>query len=119
MSLWYRAPEIILGSEDYLFGVDIWSVGCILAELLYKRPIFQCRSEDEVLHKIFMMLGCPSQVHCPMYLRLPKFSQAKWREYHTPQIGKLFPNAPPEANDLLQKMLHIDPQQRILTREAL
>lgn len=49
VSLWYRAPEIILGSEEYLFGVDIWSVGCILAELLYKRPIFMCRSEDEVL----------------------------------------------------------------------
>ena len=59
-SLWYRPPEIILGSEDYLLGVDIWSVGCILAELLYKRPIFMCRSEDEVLEKVFNMLGCPS-----------------------------------------------------------
>lgn len=60
VSLWYRAPEIILGSEEYLFGVDIWSIGCILAELLYKRPIFMCRSEDEVLGKIFNMLGCPT-----------------------------------------------------------
>lgn len=49
VSLWYRAPEIILGSEDYLFGVDMWSIGCILAELLHKRPIFMCRSDDEVL----------------------------------------------------------------------
>ena len=73
VSLWYRAPEIILGSEDYLFGVDIWSVGCILAEMLHKRPIFMCRSEDEVLAKCFTMLGCPSQTNCPMYLRLPKF----------------------------------------------
>ena len=78
VSLWYRAPEIILGSEEYLFGVDMWSIGCILAEMIYKRPIFMCRSEDEVLAKAFSMLGCPSQTHCPMYLRLPKFHQAKW-----------------------------------------
>jgi len=119
VSLWYRAPEIILGSEEYLFGVDIWSVGCILAELLYKRPIFMCRSEDEVLAKIFMMLGCPSQTHCPMYLRLPKFHREKWVQYSEPQIARLFPDSPSQAVDLLQKLLHIDPQQRILARAAL
>lgn len=84
VSLWYRAPEIILGSEDYLFGVDIWSVGCILAELLSKRPIFMCKSEDEVLAKVFMMLGCPSDRHCPMYLNLPKFHLAKWQHFRDP-----------------------------------
>ena len=77
VSLWYRAPEIILGSEEYAFGVDMWSVGCILAELLYKRPIFMCRSEDDVLLKVFTLLGCPSESHCPMYLTLPKFRQSK------------------------------------------
>jgi serine/threonine protein kinase len=53
VSLWYRAPEIILGSEDYFLGVDIWSIGCILAECLYKKPIFMCRNENEVLAKVF------------------------------------------------------------------
>ena len=109
VSLWYRAPEIILGSEEYIFGVDIWSVGCILAELLYKRPIFMCRSEDEVLGKVFTMLGCPNQQHCPMYLRLPKFHQQKWIQFQEPQIRNMFAHAPPLAVDLLQRMLHIDP----------
>ena len=49
VSLWYRAPEIILGSEDYFLGVDMWSIGCIFAELFSKRPVFMCKSEDEVL----------------------------------------------------------------------
>ena len=53
VSLWYRAPEIILGSEDYFLGVDMWSVGCIFAELMTKRPIFMCRNENEVLNKVF------------------------------------------------------------------
>lgn len=86
VSLWYRAPEIILGSEEYLFGVDMWSVGCIFAELLSKRPIYMCRSEDEVLAKVFHMLGCPSQTNCPMYFRLPKFqdSKSKWMSFQEP-----------------------------------
>ena len=45
VSLWYRAPEIILGSEDYFLGVDMWSCGCILGELMASRPIFMCRNE--------------------------------------------------------------------------
>ena len=67
VSLWYRAPEIILGSEDYFLGVDMWSVGCIFAELLSKRPIFMCRNENEVLTKVFYMLGSPSATFCPGY----------------------------------------------------
>ena len=78
MKRWYRAPELFLGDRHYTNKIDIWSVGCILAELLYKRPMFMCRSEDEVLAKVFNMLGCPSETHCPMYLRLEKFSKAKW-----------------------------------------
>ena len=78
VSLWYRAPEIILGSEDYFLGVDMWSVGCIFAELYSKRPVFMCKTEDEVLAKVFYMLGTPSEAYCPMYLKLPKFDRKKW-----------------------------------------
>ena len=61
VTLWYRAPEIILGSEEYFLGVDMWSVGCIFAELMGKRPVFMCHDENEVLSKIFYMLGSPSE----------------------------------------------------------
>ena len=60
VSLWYRAPEIILGSEDYLFGVDIWSVGCIFAELAMGRPLFEGQNEIEQIQEIFRIMGNPS-----------------------------------------------------------
>jgi serine/threonine protein kinase len=53
VSLWYRAPEIILGSEDYFLGVDMWSVGCIFGELMSKSPIFMYKNDTEMLNKIF------------------------------------------------------------------
>jgi serine/threonine protein kinase len=61
VSLWYRAPEIILGEDQYLFGVDIWSIGCIIAELFTLEPIFKSRSDEEALKKIFSLSGPP----CP------------------------------------------------------
>lgn len=75
VSLWYRAPEIILGSEDYFLGVDMWSVGCIFAEVLSKRPVFMCRNETEVLNKVFSLLGTPTEKHCSMFLSLPKWKR--------------------------------------------
>ena len=109
VSLWYRAPEIILGTEDYFLGVDIWSVGCIMAELMSKRPLFMCRNEEEVLAKVFYLLGCPSENHCPEYLKLPKFDLKKWKDYRNPHLHKMFPDAPPQALDLLSKLLALDP----------
>ena len=53
VSLWYRAPEIILGSEDYFLGVDMWSVGCIFGELMSKSPILMYKNDTEMLNKIF------------------------------------------------------------------
>ena len=110
VSLWYRAPEIILGSEDYFLGVDMWSVGCIFAELFSKRPVFMCKSEDEVLAKVFFMLGTPSEAYCPAYLKLPKFDRKKWGSTKTQNnLGQMFPDAPPAALDLLSKLLTLDP----------
>ena len=119
VSLWYRAPEIILGSEKYLFGVDIWSIGCIFAEMLGTKPTFMCRSEDEVLARVFDMLGCPSRTHCPMYLTLPKFQVHKWQQFQKARIAQIYHMASPECLDLLTKMLALDPEKRILAREAL
>jgi len=79
VSLWYRAPEIILGSEDYLLGVDIWSVGCLFGELMQSRPVFYCKSDAEVLDKAFKILGTPTQSHCPFFHKLKKWNNFKFR----------------------------------------
>ena len=72
VSLWYRAPEIVLGSEYYLLGVDIWSVGCIFAEFYYGKPVFQVKDEEQALDRAFEILGYPTRLHSPHLLELPK-----------------------------------------------
>ncbi len=72
VSLWYRAPEIILGSEDYLLGVDMWSMGCIFAEFYTLKPVFQARNEFEALDRAFRILGYPTATHSPHLLDLPR-----------------------------------------------
>lgn len=57
MTLWYRAPELILGQREYTTAVDMWSVGCIMAELLLRRPLFNGKSEMDALDKIFKFCG--------------------------------------------------------------
>ncbi len=61
VSLWYRAPEIILGATDYFIGVDMWSIGCILADFLQMRPLFAYKSSEEVIIKVLTLLGIPDK----------------------------------------------------------
>lgn len=53
VTLWYRAPEILLGGKEYALGVDMWSVGCIMAELVSKKPLFPADSEIDMLMRVF------------------------------------------------------------------
>ena len=59
VTLWYRAPELLLGQNDYTASVDLWSTGCILAELTCRRPLFPGDSEIDQLFRIFRLLGTP------------------------------------------------------------
>lgn len=75
VSLWYRAPEIILGSEDYLLGVDMWSMGCIFAEFYTLKPVFQVRNEFEALDRAFTILGTPNKEHSAHLLDLSRLRE--------------------------------------------
>ena len=122
VSLWYRAPEIILGSEDYLLGVDMWSLGCLFGELMQTRPVFYCKSDEEVLDKAFKLMGTPSASdnHVPFYLSLRKWQNFNFNYYPKPSSLKAaFPYGTDSAIDLLGKMLNLDPKQRITAKEAL
>ena len=93
VSLWYRAPEIILGSEDYLLGVDMWAIGCILGEMLQTKPVFYCKNDQEVLDKAFRILGTPNANFNPMYLKLPKWGNFKFMQNSPPaSLGDAFPH---------------------------
>jgi len=71
ITLWYRPPELLLGSERYGPEIDVWSAGCILAELLTGRPLFQGAEEADQLGRITRLFGCPTEATWPGLERLP------------------------------------------------
>jgi len=117
---WYRAPEIMLSYQNYTTAIDIWSVGCILAELLGRRPLFKGRDYVDQLNQILHVLGTPSEE------TLRRVGSPRAQEYirslpYKPRIPfeKLFPDANPDALDLLARMLAFDPAERISCEDAL
>nr|XP_028951993.1 cyclin-dependent kinase G-2-like isoform X2 [Malus domestica] len=71
VTLWYRAPELLLGVKEYSTAIDMWSLGCIMAELLSKEPLFNGKTEFDQLDKIFKILGTPNETIWPGYSKLP------------------------------------------------
>eukprot|EP00268_Persea_americana_P004512 TRINITY_DN1143_c0_g1_i8.p1 TRINITY_DN1143_c0_g1~~TRINITY_DN1143_c0_g1_i8.p1 ORF type:complete len:801 (+),score=194.10 TRINITY_DN1143_c0_g1_i8:811-3213(+) len=71
VTLWYRAPELLLGAKQYSTAIDMWSLGCIMAELLAKEPLFSGKTEFDQLDKIFRILGTPSEKIWPGFAKLP------------------------------------------------
>jgi serine/threonine protein kinase len=111
---WYRAPELLLGSPVYSDPVDMWSVGCILAEILGRRPLFRGSNYVHQLQVIVEVLGTPTEHD----MRLVQRKSAKeaidrmGRREKVP-FSKLFPRANPQAVDLLEKLLVFDPDKRM------
>ncbi|UYV84927.1 CDK2 [Cordylochernes scorpioides] len=81
ITLWYRAPEILLGTKFYHTAVDIWSLACIFGEMFLKRPLFPGDSEIDQLFQIFRILGTPDESNWPGILKLPDYKPTfpKWR----------------------------------------
>ncbi|XP_068655686.1 cyclin-dependent kinase G-2-like isoform X2 [Aristolochia californica] len=71
VTLWYRAPELLLGAKEYSTAIDMWSLGCIMAEMLAKEPLFSGKSEIDQLDKIFKTIGTPSEKIWPGFAKLP------------------------------------------------
>ncbi|KAI0961426.1 hypothetical protein AcV7_000531 [Taiwanofungus camphoratus] len=119
VTLWYRAPEILLGATTYSTAVDMWSVGCIFAELLLKEPLFQAKGEIELLSMIFKLLGPPTSTSWPGYDRLPLAKTISLPPPHPPQLRQKFQYITAAGIDLLSHLLTYDPEQRISAEEAL
>jgi cyclin-dependent kinase len=117
LTLWYRAPEVLLGATHYSTGVDMWSVGCIFAELVTKQAIFAGDSELQQLLRIFRLLGTPNEEVWPGVSKLKD-----WHEY--PQwkplsLSTAVPNLDEAGLDLLSKMLEYEPAKRISAKKAM
>ncbi|ESP05165.1 hypothetical protein LOTGIDRAFT_208106 [Lottia gigantea] len=113
---WYRCPELLYGARFYSTGVDIWAVGCILAELLIRVPFFPGDSDLDQLSRIFQVTGTPSLEDWPDMKALPDYIQFK--EYPKQQYKDIFIAASDDLLDLLEATLALDPLKRCTATEA-
>ncbi|KAL5210225.1 hypothetical protein ABZP36_005848 [Zizania latifolia] len=118
VTLWYRPPELLLGSTDYGVGVDLWSAGCILAELLAGRPVMPGRTEVEQLHKIFKLCGSPTEEYWKKS-KLPHATIFKPQQPYKRRIPETFKDFPQSALRLIETLLAIDPADRLTATSAL
>lgn len=117
---WYRAPEILLGSTKYTKGVDMWSVGCILGELMLEKPIFPGSSTMNQLERIVAVVGKPSATDIAA-------TNSQFAETMLENLGRvssksfaeLCPKASPEALDLMVSLMRFNPNERISADDAL
>ncbi|RDX87825.1 Cyclin-dependent kinase G-2, partial [Mucuna pruriens] len=126
VTLWYRAPELLLGAKQYSTAIDMWSLGCIMAELLSKEPLFNGKTEFDQLDKIFRILGTPNETIWPGFSKLPGV-KVNFVKHQYNLLRKKFPatsftGSPVLSDsgfDLLNKLLTYDPEKRITAEAAL
>ncbi|KHJ43832.1 kinase domain protein [Trichuris suis] len=118
---YYRAPELLMGARKYTAAVDVWSIGCIFAELLGRRILFQAQGPVEQLNLIIDLLGTPTVTEMK-YACEGARSHVLKSPFRSPKLFKLYslsPHATQEAVDLLAQMLCFDPDQRVGVENAL
>ncbi|KAJ2554574.1 negative regulator of the PHO system [Coemansia sp. RSA 1878] len=111
VTLWYRAPDVLLGSRNYSNTIDIWSAGCIMAEMATGRPLFAGSSNDDQLLKIFRAMGTPTEATWRGVSRLPNW-KTTFPPYPPQRLERQLPQMDPFSFDLLKKMLVYDPDRR-------
>lgn len=119
-TLWYRAPELILGSREYDAGVDTWALGCIMAELLAGAPLFPGRSEMDQLNRVFDTLGMQDMASWPGFARLPRAGSGLCRRARPPsRLREMFPALSAAGFDVLSGLLACRPDRRLAAADAL
>jgi cyclin-dependent kinase 10 len=123
VTIWYRAPELLLGSRHYDFAVDLWSAGCVLAELVTSQPLLPGKDESEEMNLICGLIGVPSETTWAGFRRLP------WASKYQPPSQQIlrgkedlptrFKDERPGLIQLLTSLLQYNPDKRLTMREAL
>ncbi|KAH7821278.1 putative CMGC/CDK protein kinase [Monocercomonoides exilis] len=119
VTLWYRAPDVLLGNRKYSTPVDIWSCGCIFAELVTGRPLFPGSSDQDELVRIFKLLGTPTTEVWPGLTEFTTSLATPLPEYPPRGLASAVPTLDPSGLDLLTSMLQYDPARRISAKAAM
>lgn len=121
VTVWYRPPEILLGSTLYSVPVDLWSVGCIVAEMATGQPLFSGDSEIDTIFKIFQKLGTPTSTEWSGVHDLPEFKPTfpKWKAKGWENIRNTRAQVGPAGIELLEMLMAYDPRKRISAKRSL
>ncbi|KAH9891110.1 Pkinase-domain-containing protein [Cubamyces lactineus] len=122
VTLWYRAPDVLMGSRTYSTSIDVWSCGCIFAEMISGVPLFRGRdNQDQLLH-IMRIIGTPDDRTLRKIAtegQTEGQAQKQYPRYPKIPFSQVLPKASPQAIDLLERLLQFDPAKRISAAEAL
>ncbi|KIH49103.1 hypothetical protein ANCDUO_20823, partial [Ancylostoma duodenale] len=120
VTLWYRAPEILLGGRYYSTAIDVWSLGCIFSEMVAGIPLFAGDSEIDQLFRIFKILGTPTPELWPGVEKLQDYKRSfpKWSFNERALVAATSPMSE-DGVDLLKEMLRYQPETRITAKGAL
>ncbi|XP_011862590.1 PREDICTED: serine/threonine-protein kinase ICK isoform X1 [Vollenhovia emeryi] len=116
---WYRAPEVLLHSTTYNSPIDIWAVGCIMAELYTFRPLFPGKSEIDEIFKVCSVIGTPDKEDWPEGFQLATAMNFKFPNFTRTSLSVLIPNASQEAVILMEDMLQWNPIKRPTAQQSL
>lgn len=113
VTLWYRAPELLFGFDQYSYEVDIWSVGCIMAELLGGKPFFSGKNERDQIFCIFKKMGYPNGDDLKVLKKFPDFFEMEiYEEFKRRSFKDFFPELDSDGVRLLSNMLELNYQKR-------
>jgi serine/threonine protein kinase len=118
VTLWYRAPDVLLGSRMYNTSIDIWSAGCIMAEMYTGRPLFPGTTNEDQLQRIFRLMGTPSERSWPGISQFPEY-KPNFQVFATQDLRLILPSVDPIGLNLLSSMLQLRPELRISAADAL
>eukprot|EP00007_Cunea_sp_BSH-02190019_P001233 CAMPEP_0174238582 /NCGR_PEP_ID=MMETSP0417-20130205/11840_1 /TAXON_ID=242541 /ORGANISM="Mayorella sp, Strain BSH-02190019" /LENGTH=506 /DNA_ID=CAMNT_0015317437 /DNA_START=185 /DNA_END=1702 /DNA_ORIENTATION=- len=119
VTLWYRAPELLLGATQYSFSLDMWAVGCIFGELLLNRPMMSGHNEIDQLDLIFELLGTPNEEIWPGLSKLPGSRSCRSSKQSYSRLSHKFRTYSSRCRELLDHLLTYDPRKRITAVEVL
>ncbi|XP_061836363.1 cyclin-dependent kinase 17-like isoform X2 [Nerophis lumbriciformis] len=119
VTLWYRPPDVLLGSTEYSTPIDMWGVGCIFYEMITGRPLFPGSTVEDELHLIFRILGTPTEETWPGITTSEEFKTYNFPRYNAEPLVNHAPRIDNDGHDLLSLLLQFEAKKRVSAEDAL